>query len=490
MCPTVMAYLPLFLKTDVDYPVLVIGGGEIAAAKTEALASVGAHVEIIARDLSEGIIELAAKHNYLCQQVDYDPARIQGKALVIAATDDDDVNARVATDCRARGVLVNVVDNPPLCDFIFPALVRRGPLQIAISTSGIAPVLARMIKQTLENTVPHQFERLMTFMADKKQVLRKALTHLQPRRLFSETVVRGAIAEDVLEGNMTRANERFDAALKAYPNENKAALYLIGAGPGNPDLLTLKAVRLLGRADVILYDRLVGPSVMEAYARKDAEKILVGKTRCKHHKKQSEIDVLIKEHLQKGHIVARLKGGDPAIYAHGAEEIAIAQSLNLPYHIVPGITAASGCAAYSGIPLTDRGGAHRVRFMTVYKDSLASDKFWQSLQHTGDETLVFYMSSHQYGALCEALISQSGHPPETPLLIVEQGTTPCQKEYTTTLAGFKQAYGEKEFLSPSLMIIGDVVKWQKGHTWKEPPEDDGGLYFTPLPNDQEGAKNG
>jgi|GEM_PF-77372 len=475
-----MSYLPLFLKVNEKQSVLVIGGGEIAAAKTEALASVGAHVEIIAQELHEGVLDLADRYGFPVREASYDVSQIEGKALIIAATDDDDLNQEIAFDCRRRGILVNVVDNPPLCDFIFPALVRRGPLQIAISSSGIAPVMARMIKQTLEQIVPSEFEKLVHFMAHKKQNLRAKLKSLQPRRLFSEQVIRGSIAEEVLEGNLSKADDKFAEALAAYPNKCQPALYLIGAGPGNPDLITLKAIRLLGRADVVLYDRLVSPVLIEQYARKDAQKIYVGKTRCYHHKTQQDIDGLIRDHLKQGDIVVRLKGGDPAIFAHGAEEIAIANELGVPYQIVPGITAASGCAAYSGIPLTERDGAYSVRFLTLYKNSLSDARFWASLSYAHNETLVFYMSSQNYSLLCNNLIEKSGFSANTPFLVVEQGTTPYQKELPGMLGQFDEQYGDYKFASPCLMVIGDVVKWQENHSWKEQSREDG-LYFPSLP---------
>lgn len=474
-----MVYLPLFIKADASFPVLVIGGGEIAAAKTEALATVDTQVEVISKELGEAVIELCKAHHYPYTQAAYHPSQIEGKRVVIAATDDDAVNEQIAKDCRARGILVNVVDNPPLCDFIFPALIRRDSLQIAVSTSGVAPVLARMIKQTLETLIPASYTQLIRFMKDKKSEMRKHLTHIQPRRLFSEQVIRGAIAEEVLEGNRERADALFTEALHAYPNEHRAALYLVGAGPGNPDLITLKAIRLLGQADVILYDRLVSMDLLDHYARKDAEKISVGKTRCHHHKKQEEIDDMLEQFLRDGKIVVRLKGGDPAIYAHGAEEIAIAKRVGVPYQIVPGISAANGCAAYAGIPLTERGGSLSVRFITVYKEQLHDAHFWEGLSYATNETLVFYMSSHNFGAMCEKLIGV-GFDVDTPFLAIEQGTTSYHKELSGTLGSFDELYGEHKFASPTLIIVGDVVKWREQHHWKEAPVQDGN-YFAPLP---------
>ncbi len=474
-----MSYLPLFLHASERFPILVIGGGEIAAAKTEALASVGADVRVVAEHLGDAIITLCDAHGYPHETASYTPELLNNIKIVIAATDDDVVNERIASDCRARGILVNVVDNPPLCDFIFPALVRRGDVQVAISSSGVAPVFARLLKHEVEKLLPASYERLIEFMRSKKQALREHLTKLQPRRLFSETILRGAIANEVLEGNRAKADAMFDAALKGTPNANQAALYLVGAGPGNPDLITLKAIRLLSQADVVLYDRLVSPELLTMYARKDAEKISVGKTRCHHHKKQAEIDEMIEALLSKGKIVVRLKGGDPGVYAHGAEEIAIAKKVGVPYQIVPAVSAANGCAAYAGIPLTERGGALSVRYLTIYKDQLHDAHFWEGLSYATNETLVLYMSSHHFGLVCKKLI-EAGYDAGTEFLAIEQGTTPYHKELPGTLGDFDADYGDYSFASPTLIIVGDVVKWRHDHHWKEAPEQDG-QYFEPLP---------
>lgn len=481
-----MAYIPLFLRASAEKPVLVIGGGLIACAKTEALASVGAQVEVMAESVGESLQALCTQHGFKVTEAPYQAEILESHTIVVAATNDDALNVRISQDCRARGIMVNVVDNPPLCDFIFPALVKRGPLQIAISTSGISPVLARLIKHTIEQAVPAQFENLIRFMDEKKSVLRKIFTHIQPRRLFYEQIIRGPIAEEVLEGNNSCANLLFDDALENFPKEKQAALYLIGSGPGHPELITLKAIRLLSQADVILYDRLVSPAILEQYARKDAHKIPVGKTRDHHLKKQEDIGALIEKHLLKGDIVVRLKGGDPGIFAHGAEEIEIARRVGAPFQIVPGISAANGCAAYSGIPLTERDGAKGVRFMTLYTKTLHQADFWEGLRYAQNETLVFYMSTPHYVLLCEKLQS-IGFRPDTPVMVVEQGTTPEHRDYVSTLEKFDAELGERSFISPSLMIIGDVVRWRETNGWKEEPQE-ASLYFSALPSGEEEQK--
>ncbi len=474
-----MGYTPLFLNAEKHGTILIIGGGEIAAAKTEALASVGARVEILAERIGDALRLLCDQHGFQTNEEPYHPKFLKEKSIVVAATDNDEVNEIIAQDCQKRGILVNVVDNPPLCDFIFPALVRRGNLQVAISSSGVSPVLARMVKHAIEQAIPSNFERLIDFMGAKKSILRERLSKIQPRRLIGEKIFHGPIAQELYEGNHQKAENLFNDLLDDTENKKQAALYLIGAGPGNPDLITVKAIRLISQADIILYDRLVSPLIIEQYARKDAEKISVGKRKDHHHKTQAQIDELIEQHLRKGNIVVRLKGGDPGIYAHGAEEIEIANKVGAPFQIVPGISAANGCAAYAGIPLTERGGATSVRFITLYTKTLYDENFWLSLKHAQNETFVFYMSTPHYALLCRKLI-ELGFSTHTPLLVVEQGTTDFHREYTSTIGDFSDDLDSSEFGSPCTLIIGDVARWAKSNQWKEPPQHKG-EYFTPLP---------
>jgi len=466
-----MQYFPLFLKLDGTRQVVIIGGGDIARSKAETLLSHAAALRVVARSFSPACIALLQAHHIPYEEAHYDAQHLEGAALVIAATNDPQVNARIQADAVARGVLVNVVDQPDSSDVIFPAIVRRGPLQIAISSAGISPVMARMIKQKIERLLPWNLEALMQFIAQRRMQVKQALSGIQAKRLFWQEIVEGPVAEEVFEGNLNRAGRLFDEALNHHTSTTShAALYLVGAGPGHPELITLKAIRLLGKADVVLYDRLVAPLLLEQYARREAEKICVGKTRDLHAHSQESIDALIEQHLRAGHVVVRLKGGDPGIYAHGAEEIAIARRLGVPYQIVPGISAANGCAATAGIPLTERGGAHAVRFLTLYKETLQDADFWTSIAHARNETLVFYMTTQYRAALCDKLM-ESGLPAETPILAIEQGTTPYHRESEATIGTFAKKYATHTFLSPTLMIVGDVVRWRKDHSWKEQAAD-------------------
>ncbi|MCI5049930.1 MAG: siroheme synthase CysG [Rickettsiales bacterium] len=466
-----MDYFPAFMKLDDGRQVIIIGGGDIARAKAETLLAYGKTLRVYAEAISEPMRELLDAHDVYYEEKAYHVSQLDRAALIIAATDRREVNEQIYLDAQIKGILVNVVDQPELCDVIFPAIVRRGPLQIAISSAGISPVLARMVKQKIERVLPWNLATLIDYVKARRVKVKNALHGIQAKRLFWHEVVDGSIAEEVLEGNLSRADEQFDLLLEQDgEKKNRAALYLIGAGPGHPELITVKALRLLSKADVVLYDRLVAPEIIEQYARREAEKISVGKTKGCHSHSQDSIDGLIEQHLSDGNIVVRLKGGDPGIYAHGAEEIAIARKLDVPYQIVPGISAANGCAAYAGVPLTERGGAQSVRFLTLYKETMHDDAFWQSLHYAKHETLVFYMTTHHRKLLCERLI-EAGLAPETPILAIEQGTTPYQRESQATLADFDARFANRRFMSPTLLIVGDVVRWREQHQWKEQAQD-------------------
>lgn len=460
-----MAYVPIFVNINSDDRIVIIGGGKVALAKAEALATSNARVEVVAEQIIPALQTLLQQTGGRAIVSPYHGQAIAGAKLVIAATNDGALNQRIYDDAKALHIPVNVVDNPDLCDFIFPAIVNRGNVQIAISSSGINPTLARLIKRRIEHILPWNLAELANWLKSKREIARSRIKSLQARRLFWEEVLEGATVQEVLEGNHARADWLFQKALNASPADARAALYLVGAGPGHPDFITLRGAQILGQADVILYDRLIPTELLSRYARKDALKIYVGKQRATHTKTQEEIDALLQEHLLAKRIVVRLKGGDPSVYAHSAEELAIAVRLGVPYQIVPGITAALGCAAYCGIPLTERGGANGIRFLTLYDEQVHDDAFWQSLALSRHETLVFYMSTGKRSLLCEKLL-ETGFDAATPMLAIEQGTTPQHREYEATIGSFDK-YAEHRFLTPVTIIVGDVVRWRSEYRWKE-----------------------
>ena len=462
-----MSYAPFFMDLT-KVPCLVVGGGSVALAKVESLLGFGAKVRVIAPALLPELQHLLDRSGCETTIAPYAPQSLDGARIVIAATDDRIVNKAVREDAVARHALVNVVDDPELCDFIFPAMVQRGPIQVAISTAGISPTLARYLKRRIEQVLPWNLEVLATWIAERRRMISQRFRHLQVRRRFWDDIIEGPIAQEVLEGNFAKAETLLAQALTDTDTMPRAALYLIGAGPGHPDLMTVRGAQLLAQADVILYDRLVPPDALTRYARRDAEKIPVGKSPRNHTLTQEQIDALIESNLKANKIVARLKGGDPGIYAHAAEEMEIARRLGVPWQMVPGITAATGCAATAGIPLTERDGANGVRFLTLYDETLHDENFWHSLTLGRNDTLVFYMTTRQRGFLCEKLI-EAGFAATTPVLLIEQGTTPGHAEYEATVGTFGERYADQHFITPALLIVGDVVRWRAHHGWKEPP---------------------
>lgn len=464
-----MQYAPLFFRLD-GVRTVIIGGGPIALAKAETFVEFGAKPHIVAPDIIPELQAFLEERGGSFHQSPYAPEHLAGARIVIAATGDHDINIRIHEDARRAGAIVNVVDTPHLCDFIFPAIVRRGDIQIAVSTAGISPTLARYLKRRIEQVVPWNLHLLAAWFKEKRGVIAKTFEHLQARRLFWDEIIEGPVTQEILEGNYAKAEDLFAQALAEAQTAPRAALYLIGAGPGHPDLITVRAAQLLAQADVVLYDRLIPPDTLARYARKDGLKIPVGKSARSHTKTQEEIDALIEHCLRDNKIVARLKGGDPGIYAHAAEELEIARRLNVPYQIVPGITAAAACAAAAGIPLTERGGAKGLRLLTLYDEDLHDGDFWRSIGLAPGETLAFYMTTRQRGVLCEKLI-EAGLDPLTPVVLIEQGATPQHAEYEATLEFFNEKYASHSFLTPSLLIVGQVVRHRARLGWREPPRE-------------------
>ncbi len=467
-------YFPLFLDIS-GVKFLVIGAGNIALAKLDTVLEFTHNLKIVSKEISPEIKALAKEKGFEVIQDSYDKKYLEGIDIIIAATDDHDVNTQASKDAKELNKLINVVDDPKNSRFIFGAGIKRGEISVFASTSGASPVLARLIKQKLQNLFPENFTFLSEFLSKNKDLVRKRLNDIQARRLFWQDVIQGIIADEVLLGNFDKAQKLLEEKLEKSDNKKEAAVYFIGAGPGDPDLITVKAIKLLSKADVVLYDRLVSPEILN-YARKDAHKINVGKTRDLHRYTQEEINKLIRKLASEGNIVARLKGGDTSLFAHLSEEIETITDLEIPYQIVPGVTAASGAASYSGIPLTSRISNRSVRFLTIYKNDLVDEEYFKDLAKTND-SLVLYMSSHNLSEISKKLIV-AGKNPQTPLAIIEQATTPYQKTNITTLENFDRDFGGKKFTSPSLTIIGEVVNQHNNYRWHEENLD--GNYFKNL----------
>ncbi len=456
--------LPLFFRLTSSDTVLIVGGGEVAWAKARTIITTEARLRIVAPEFSEEFkkflldINLKSGTDRIAViEQPYEPLHIDGVRFAIAATDDRNLNLLVRADAHRTGALVNVVDDPELCDCFFPAIVRRGSAQIAIGTHGIAPMLARNIKYRIENVLPHGIEKLGEYFIRWKDRFRSALPNPQRRRPFLDAILSGPISQLAIDGKPDAADSLTELALQTKNPAPVGALYIVGAGPGHPDLITVRAASLLGKADVILYDRLVSQQILDRYARKDGTLIQVGKFRgggCT----QDEINSLIRRHLTAKRIVVRLKGGDPGIFARLAEELSVAEELNVPVEIVPGVTAALGCAAHAGIPLTERSVASSLRLITLFQNDFEEAPIWASLDPQPEETLVFYMTGTFAVRVAEELLRR-GYSPQTLVLLVEQGTTPNQRTYHMTLADFVRDHRDHRFASPSLLIVGDVTRW-------------------------------
>ena len=458
-----MDYLPLFHKLQ-GGRVLVVGGGEIALRKARLLADAGSVLRVVAPDVDGQLAALAREGGGEVLVRGYQAADLVGCRLVIAATDDPGLNAQVSADAQAVSLPVNVVDAPALCTVIFPAIVDRSPLVIAVSSGGDAPVLARLIRAKLEAWIPAAYGELAGLAARFRHKVKSLYPDVNQRRGFWETVFQGPIAERQLAGQGAEAERLLQAMVEGAPVQQGGEVYLVGAGPGDPDLLTFRALRLMQQADVVLYDRLVAPAIIEM-CRRDAERIYVGKRRAEHAVPQDQINRLLVDLAQQGKRVLRLKGGDPFIFGRGGEEIEELAEHGIPFQVVPGITAASGCSAYGGIPLTHRDYAQSVRFVTGHLKDGTSNLPWIDLVAPA-QTLVFYMGLVGLPTICAELI-RHGRAASTPAALVQQGTTRNQRVFTGTLADLPGLVAQHEVHAPTLVIVGEVVQLREKLAWFE-----------------------
>jgi uroporphyrin-III C-methyltransferase / precorrin-2 dehydrogenase / sirohydrochlorin ferrochelatase len=463
-----MKYLPVFLDITIT-PSLVVGGGVVAARKVEQLRRANAQVTVVAPELCSELSGLADAQliKYVCS--DFSEDNLQDKMLVIAATDDANVNKRVSELAKERNLPVNVVDNPELCSFIMPSIVDRDPVQIAISTGGASPVLARLLRARLESLIPSSYGNLAKLMRKFRAKVKAKLPDMQQRRRYWENVLQGPIAEMIYAGQEELARNALEKTLSAADDvvNQTGEVYLVGAGPGDPDLLTFRALRLMQQAEVVLYDRLVAPVIVDL-CRKDAERIYVGKKRDQHALPQAEISQLLADLAKQGKRVLRLKGGDPFIFGRGGEEIELLAAENIPFQVIPGITSASGCASYAGIPLTHRDYANTCVFITGHLKDGSMDLNWETLIQPG-QTIAVYMGVMCLEVLSRELIAR-GLPKTMPAALIQQGTTPQQKVYIGDLATLPEISKQKDIKPPTMIIIGEVVKLHESLSWFEPQE--------------------
>lgn len=462
-----MDYLPIFIKIT-NKACLVVGGGDIAYRKINLLLSAHANIICISPVFCNGIIKLAKKNKITLLSKRFEASDINAQTLIVSATDDSALNAQVSQLAKSANIPVNVVDCPDLCSFVMPSIVDRSPIVIAISSAGKAPVLARLIRAKLESTIPHAYGKLATLAGNFRAQVKSTFSHIEDRRYFWEKAFSGVVAEKVFAGKIDEAQEDLQAQLDNSCDSGVGEVYLVGGGPGDPDLLTFKALRLMQQADVVLYDRLVSDEVMNLL-RRDAELIYVGKERDNHSVPQDGINQLLVDLAKQGRRVCRLKGGDPFIFGRGGEEIETLAENGVPFQVVPGITAASGCSTYSGIPLTHRDYSQSCRFVTGHLKDGTMDLPWNELA-VEQQTIVFYMALKGAQHLSKQLINH-GMRGNIPVALVEKGTTPEHKVYVTSLEELPNLIKIETIHAPTLIIVGEVVKLREKLNWFDAKRD-------------------
>ena len=462
-----MNYLPIFMNVQ-GQRCLLVGAGEVASRKAALLARTGAFIVVVAPRVHEEIRALVNQHGGEIHTREFSDSDLDGVSLVVAATDNDAVNRHVSELAKTRKIPVNVVDNTELCSFIVPAIVDRSPVVVAISTEGSAPVFARQLKEKIEVLLPSRYGYLAALLGSLRDRVKQSVADGTSRRRFWEKLLFGTMPELVMSGREQDAMQVFEQTLIDINSSNhQGEVYLVGAGPGDPDLLTLKALRLMQAADVVLYDRLVSDEIMQK-VRPDAERIFVGKEAKHHPVPQEEINELLVRLAKEGRRVLRLKGGDPFIFGRGGEEIDRLADAGIAFQVVPGITAASGCACYAGIPLTHRDYSQSVRFVTGHMKNDLPDLDWQMLSRE-DQTLVIYMGVLTLPVISAQLIKH-GMDAEMPVAIVEQGTTVHQRVITGTLRTIADIAEQRTVQSPAIIIIGKVVRLQSQLAWFNPQQ--------------------
>lgn len=458
-----MNFLPIFLDLR-GKTCLVVGGGETAARKSAMLLNAGAWVQV-AHDgeLCAAFADLKEVDHVVHKRELFQPAMLDDMELVIGAAEDDAIDQQVFAAARARHIPVNVVDKPALCSFVLPAILDRSPLIVAVGTGGASPVLARLLRARLETLIPANYGRLAQLAESFREKVKAKFTHAPLRRIFWEKVLQGPVAEMVFSGKEDDAAKLLQHTLDQETDAQPVGeVYLVGAGPGNPDLLTFRALRLMQQADVVVHDNLVSEPIMDM-CRRDAERIYVGKQRANHAVQQEDINLLLVRLAKEGKRVLRLKGGDPFIFGRGGEEIETLVDHGVPFQVVPGITAAAGVASYAGIPLTHRDYAQSVTFVTGHLKDDSINLDWSAIAKP-NQTIVIYMGLQGLPVLSKELVKH-GLSPQTPAAIIQQGTTQHQRVVVGTLETLPALAVESQLKPPTLIIVGKVVNLHHKLKW-------------------------
>jgi uroporphyrin-III C-methyltransferase/precorrin-2 dehydrogenase/sirohydrochlorin ferrochelatase len=473
-----MDYLPIFLDLR-GKNALVVGAGDVAARKALLLLNTGAWVTVVSPEaLAPAFSDLISTDRIIHRREAFRPEHLDGMELVYAASGDDALDRRVHDAARARHLPVNVVDKSELCSFIMPSIIDRSPVVVAVSSGGESPVLSRLLRARLETLIPAAYGRLAALAGRFKTRVREHFPGTEGRRKFWENALLSPVAEMVFAGREQEAEAALGRMLEeAATAPERGEVYLVGAGPGNPDLLTFRALRLMQQADVVVYDRLVSPPILDM-CRRDADRIYVGKERDNHALPQDDINLLLVRLAKEGKRVLRLKGGDPFIFGRGGEEIDTLREHGVPFQVVPAITAAAGVASYAGIPLTHRDYAQSLVFVTGHLKDNTMDLDWDMLCRP-HQTIVIYMGLKGLVHMCEEMIKH-GLPGTTPAAIVQQGTTPNQRVVIGTLDNLPAKAAQAQLKPPTLIIVGQVVNLHEKLNWfhPEPIADD--HWHTPL----------
>ena len=439
----------------------------VAARKVASLRRAHARIHLVAPELTPKLQDQADAGDLIHCDRNFKDKDIKGMRLIITATGDRKTNQRVARLAKASGIPVNVVDQPEECSFLLPSVIDRSPVVVAVSTTKASPVLARLLRTRLESMIPAGYGRLADLCAHYRDAVKARFADERDRRRFWDRVLVGGVADRVFSGHLEEADAVMARELaEARPNGGMGEVYLVGAGPGDPDLVTFRALRLMQQADVVVHDRLVAKPILDL-TRRDAQRIYVGKERDNHVMRQEDINRLLADLAKAGHRVLRLKGGDPFIFGRGGEEIDTLAAEGVPFQVVPGITAASGCAAYTGIPLTHRDYAQSVTFVTGHLKDGTMDLNWDQLAQP-HQTVVFYMGLVGLALIVEQLLNH-GVSPDMPIALIQQGTTPHQRVFSGTLATIQEVIAEEKPQPPTLIIVGEVVKLREKLNWFQNP---------------------
>ncbi len=446
-------WLPLFVDFE-GKPCLIVGGGVIAARKAQRLLAAGARLTVVAPELGATMAALVADSKIIHHCRRYQGSDLEGHMLIVAATDDESLNAAIAAVAHARDIPVNVAAPGHLSTATLPKVIDRAPVQIAISSGGASPALMRQLNRHVAALIPQAYGDLAALLAEFRDEIIARFDDAEERRHFHDSIIAGPIAEQIFTGQQALARQTLQEAIRQGMSPASGEVYIVGAGPGDPELLTLRALRLMQKADVVVYDRLIGPKVLELL-RSDAERYYVGKARDNHARTQDEINQLLVVHARAGKRVLRLKGGDPFMFGRGGEEVGTLMAAKIPFHVVPGITAATGCAAYAGIPLTHREMAHACIFLTGHFSDGETHVDWRSLAQPR-QTLVFYMGVYNLKKICDRLL-EHGIAPTTPAAVVQNGTLPNQHVITATV-GTLSSQPTIDHSIPGLVIVSETVK--------------------------------